>query len=583
MNIFTDFEARIRAAVGEALNAREGDAPDLSRVTVEPPRDPDHGDLATNAAMVLAKPLGMKPRELATAIAARLARDPDIDTAEVAGPGFINLRVSKAFWAAHLADILKAGGDYGRGPPTGRRVNVEYVSANPTGPMHVGHTRGAVVGDALARVMAFAGDDVTTEYYINDAGEQINVLARSAFLRYREALGETVGEIPPGLYPGDYLVPVGLALKAEFGDELLAMAEVEWLPLVRDRSIDAMMGLIRSDLRLLGVEQDVFFSERTLHAENDGKIAAAIADLRDKGFIYQGTLPPPKGQVPDEWEDREQTLLRSTEVGDDQDRPLVKSDGRYTYFAADVAYFRDKFERGFTEMVYVLGADHGGYVKRLEAVARAISSGTAEANVLLCNLVKLYRNGEPVKMSKRSGDFVTLAEVVEEVGRDPVRFMMLFRKSDAPLEFDFKKVTEQSKDNAVFYVQYAHARAAAIFRQANEAGIEARIPATLTAENFAGLTDEGELGLIRKLAEFPRLIGQTAEAKEPHRLAFYLYDLASAFHGQYNRGKDFPDLRFVNPGASTMTAARLGLVRAVQLVIAAGLGLIGADAPEEMR
>ena len=583
MNIFSDFEARIKAAVGAALDVRDSPVPDLSRVTVEPPRDPDHGDLATNAAMVLAKPLGMKPRELATAIAAHLARDPDIDTAEVAGPGFINLRIANGFWAAHLADILKAGDDYGRGVPTGRKVNVEYVSANPTGPMHVGHTRGAVVGDALARVMAFAGDDVTTEYYINDAGEQINVLARSAFLRYREALGETVGEIPPGLYPGDYLVPVGLALKAEFSDELLAMDEAEWLPLVRDRSIDAMMGLVRSDLRLLGVEQDVFFSERTLHAENDGKIAAAIADLRDKGFIYQGTLPPPKGQVPEEWEDREQTLLRSTEVGDDQDRPLVKSDGRYTYFAADVAYFRDKFERGFTEMVYVLGADHGGYVKRLEAVAKAISGGLAKADVLLCNLVKLYRNGEPVKMSKRSGDFVTLAEVVEEVGRDPVRFMMLFRKSDAPLEFDFKKVTEQSKDNAVFYVQYAHARAAAIFRQANEAGIEVRDHAILTAENLAGLTDEGELGLIRKLAEFPRLIGQAAEAKEPHRLAFYLYDLASAFHGQYNRGKDYPDLRFVNPGASTMSAARLGLVRAVQLVIATGLGLIGADAPEEMR
>ncbi len=583
MNIFSDFETRIKTAVSEALDARDGGTPDLSRVTVEPPRDPAHGDLATNAAMVLAKPLGMKPRELATSIAVRLARDPDIETAEVAGPGFINLRVSNGFWTAHLADILKAGGDYGRGAPTGRKVNVEYVSANPTGPMHVGHTRGAVVGDALARVMAFAGDDVTTEYYINDAGEQINVLARSAFLRYREALGETVGDIPSGLYPGDYLVPVGQALKAEFGDQLLAMDDAEWLPLVRDRSIDAMMAIIRSDLKLLGVEQDVFFSERTLHAENDGKIAAAIADLRDKGFIYQGTLPPPKGQVPEEWEDREQTLLRSSDVGDDQDRPLVKSDGHYTYFAADVAYFRDKFERGFSEMVYVLGADHGGYVKRLEAVAKAISGGSAEANVLLCNLVKLYRNGEPVKMSKRSGDFVTLAELVEEVGRDPVRFMMLFRKSDAPLDFDFKKVTEQSKDNAVFYVQYAHARAAAIFRQADEAGIETRNHATLSADDLAGLTDEGELGLMRKLAEFPRLIGQAAEAKEPHRLAFYLYDLASAFHGQYNRGKDYPALRFVNPDASTMTVARLGLVRAVQLVIATGLGLIGADAPEEMR
>ena len=588
MNIFSDFEARIKTAVGEALQARDvegsgSDAPDLSRVTVEPPRDPDHGDLATNAAMVLAKPLGLKPRELATAIAARLARDPDIESAEVAGPGFINLRISNAFWAAHLAVVLKAAGDYGRGASTGARVNVEYVSANPTGPMHVGHTRGAVVGDALARLLAFAGDDVTTEYYINDAGEQIDVLARSVFLRYREALGETIGEIPAGLYPGDYLVPVGQALKAEFGDRLLAMDEAEWLPPVRDRSIDAMMAMIRDDLKRLGIEQDVFFSERTLHAGNDGKIAEAIDDLRAKGFVYQGTLPPPKGQIQEEWEDREQTLLRSTEVGDDQDRPLVKSDGRYTYFAADVAYFRDKFERGFTEMVYVLGADHGGYVKRLEAVARAVSGGSAEANVLLCNLVKLYRDGEPVKMSKRSGDFVTLAEVVEEVGRDPVRFMMLFRKSDAPLDFDFRKVTEQSKDNPVFYVQYAHARAAAIHRQAGEAGIASLDPATLTADDLAGLVDEGELGLIRKLAEFPRLVGQAAEAKEPHRLAFYLYDLASTFHGQYNRGKDHPALRFVNRDDPTMTAARLGLVRAVQLVVATGLGLIGADAPEEMR
>ena len=583
MNIFSDFEQRIKAAIEAALAARGIAVPDMARVTVEPPRDPAHGDLATNAAMVLAKPLGEKPRELATAIAARLARDPDVASAEVAGPGFINLSIADRFWTTHLAAMLAAGGDYGRGAASGRKVNVEYVSANPTGPMHVGHTRGAVVGDALARIMAFAGDDVTTEYYINDAGEQITVLARSVFLRYREALGEAIEAIPAGLYPGDYLLPVGQALKAELGDRLLAMDEAEWLPLVRDRAVAAMMDMIRADLKLLGIEQDVFFSERTLHDADGGKIAAAIADLRDKGFIYQGTLPPPKGQVPEEWEDREQTLLRSTDVGDDQDRPLVKSDGRYTYFAADVAYFRDKFERGFAEMVYVLGADHGGYVKRLEAVARAVSGGRAQANVLLCNLVKLTRDGEPVRMSKRSGDFVTLADVVEEVGRDPVRFMMLFRKADAPLDFDFAKVTEQSKDNAVFYVQYAHARGAAIFRQAAEMGMARLDARTLDADALAGLTDAGELGLIRKLAEFPRLIGQAAASKEPHRLAFYLYDLASSFHAQYNRGKDYPDLRFVNREEPKMTAARLGLVHAVKSVLAAGLGLIGADAPEEMR
>jgi arginyl-tRNA synthetase len=581
MNIFADFENRVRVAVEAVLTQGEMPAQDLSRVAVEPPRDTTHGDLATNAAMVLAKPLGAKPRELATKIAARLARDPDVETAEVAGPGFINLRLKPAFWTSHLADILTAGTDYGRGRPTGRKVNVEYVSANPTGPMHVGHTRGAVVGDAIANILAFDGADVTSEYYINDAGEQVNVLARSAFLRYREARGETIGDIPAGLYPGDYLKPVGEALAAEYGDRLAAMDEAEWLPLVRERAITAMMAMIRADLKLLGVEHAVFFSERKLH--DDGLIAAAIEDLRAKGFIYQGALPPPKGQVPEEWEDREQTLLRSTEVGDDQDRPLVKSDGAYTYFAADVAYFRDKYRRGFEEMVYVLGADHGGYVKRLEAVARAVAGETAHVDVVLCQLVKLFRNGEPVTMSKRSGSFVTLADVVEEVGRDPVRFMMLYRKSDAPLDFDFEKVTEQSKDNPVFYVQYAHARAAAIFRQAAETGIAAPDFTRPGDMDLACLTDEGELGLIRKLAEFPRLIASAAEAKEPHRLAFYLYDVAATFHAQYNRGKDLPHLRFVNPDEPKVTEARLALVRAVAIVIKSGLGLVGADAPEEMR
>jgi arginyl-tRNA synthetase len=581
MNIFADFENRVKVAVEAILTAEEMPPQDLSRVTVEPPRDASHGDLATNAAMVLAKPLGARPRELATQIAARLARDPDVETAEVAGPGFINLRLKPGFWTSHLADILAAGADYGRGKPTGRKVNVEYVSANPTGPMHVGHTRGAVVGDAIANILAFDGAEVTSEYYINDAGEQVNVLARSAFLRYREACGESIGDIPAGLYPGDYLKPVGQALAAEYGDRLTAMDESEWLPLVRGRAISAMMAMIRDDLKLLGVEHDVFFSERSLH--DQGLIAAAIEDLRAKGYIYQGSLPPPKGQLPEDWEDREQTLLRSTEVGDDQDRPLVKSDGGYTYFAADVAYFRDKFSRGFEEMVYVLGADHGGYVKRLEAVARAVAGDAAHVDVVLCQLVKLFRNGEPITMSKRSGSFVTLADVVEEVGRDPVRFMMLYRKSDAPLDFDFEKVTEQSKDNPVFYVQYAHARAAAIFRQAAESGVAVPDFGSPGSIDLACLDDEGELGLIRKLAELPRLIASAAEAKEPHRLAFYLYDVAATFHAQYNRGKDFPQLRFVNPEEPKMTEARLALVRAVAIVIKTGLGLIGADAPEEMR
>ncbi|TFF19717.1 arginine--tRNA ligase [Jiella endophytica] len=581
MNVFADFENRVKQAVQPLVPA--GEEIDLSRVTVEPPRDAAHGDLATNAAMVLAKPFGMKPRDLAEKIAAALGADPDVATVAIAGPGFINMTLSPAFWTAHLATLLHAGLDYGRGAPTGRKVNVEYVSANPTGPMHVGHTRGAVVGDVIARLLAFAGDDVTREYYINDAGEQVGVLARSVFLRYREALGEAIGEIPAGLYPGDYLKPVGEALAAEFGDTLVGKDEAEWLPIVKDRAIDAMMAMIRSDLKALGVEHEVFFSERTLHAEDGGRIAEAIADLRDKGFVYQGTLPPPKGQLPEDWEDREQTLLRSTEVGDDQDRPLVKSNGAYTYFAADVAYFRDKYERGFSEMIYVLGADHGGYVKRLEAVARAISGGAARADCVLCQLVKLYRDGEPVKMSKRSGDFVTLAEVVEEVGRDPVRFMMLYRKSDAPLDFDFKKVTEQSKDNPVFYVQYAHARSAAIFRQAREAGIATPAYGKVDVAALEGLADVGEVGLLRKLSEFPRLIGQAAEAKEPHRLAFYLNDLAAAFHAQYNRGKDLPELRFVNQAEPELSVARLGLVKAVATVLHVGLDLIGADAPDEMR
>ncbi|RFC66373.1 arginine--tRNA ligase [Fulvimarina endophytica] len=582
MNIFADFESRVRAVVTEVLTGLDKPVPDLERVTVEPPRDAAHGDLATNAAMVLAKPMGLKPRDLAETIAERLRMDGDVETVEIAGPGFINMRLSPAFWPRHLAVLLGARADYGRLPSSGRKINVEYVSANPTGPMHVGHVRGAVVGDAIARLLAFCGDEVTKEYYVNDAGEQIGVLARSAFLRYREALGEDIGAIPEGLYPGDYLKPLGQSLKAEFGESLRDMPSEEWEPIVRDRAVAAMLEMIREDLKTLGIEHEVFFSERTLHDADGGRIATAIADLEAKGYVYRGALPPPKGKPQEDWEDREQTLLRSTAVGDDQDRPLVKSNGLYTYFAADVAYFQDKFDRGFSEMIFVLGADHSGYVKRLEAVARAITGGEAKASVVLCQLVKLYRKGEPVKMSKRSGDFVTLADVVEEVGRDPVRFMMLFRKSDAPLDFDFQKVTEQSKDNPVFYVQYAHARAHSIFRQAREAGFDTSIGARIEAD-LELLDDEGETALIRKLAEFPRVVQSAASAREPHRLAFYLYDLASAFHGQYNRGKDVPSLRFVNADARDSTHARLALVDAVASVIRSGLQIIGAEAPEEMR
>ena len=586
MNIFADFSNRIKKAVEQSeIKTIDGSAPDMSRVTVEPPRDPSHGDIATNVAMVLAKAVGRNPRELATDISEILKADADIAEVGVAGPGFINMRFSAGFWQARLTEMLAAAGGFGRSDMgAGRKVNVEYVSANPTGPMHVGHCRGAVVGDALANVLAFAGYDVTKEYYINDAGVQIDVLAKSVLLRYREALGEDIGEIPAGLYPGDYLVPVGKALAEEFGAGLNEKPEEEALPIVRDRAIDAMMELIRDDLAALNVHHEVFFSERSLHGENGGAIRSAINDLTLKGHVYKGKLPPPKGQLPEDWEDREQTLFRSTEVGDDIDRPLVKSDGAYTYFASDVAYMRDKIERGFEELIFILGADHGGYVKRLEALAKALSGGKVKLEVLLCQLVKLFRDGEPVRMSKRAGEFVTLRDVIDEVGRDPVRFMMLYRKSDAPLDFDFAKVTEQSKDNPVFYVQYASARCHSVFRQAKEAfGVDGLIAREEMASRFNLLTDEGEIGIIRKLAEYPRLIEQAAGAHEPHRLAFYLYELASIFHAHWNRGTDTADLRFIKVNDQELTYARLGLVQAVSDVLTSGLALIGAEAPQEMR
>ena len=586
MNLFTDFESRIKNVLETLDIVREKRSEiDFGRISVESPRDASHGDVATNAAMVLAKPLGTNPRALADQIVERLKQDPEVTDVSVAGPGFINVKLSIAYWQKLLAVMIGEGTDYGRSAlGAGRKVNVEYVSANPTGPMHVGHCRGAVVGDTLANLLGFAGYEVTKEYYINDAGSQIDVLARSAFLRYREALGEKIGEIPAGLYPGDYLVPVGQALADEFGTSLRIMPEDKWMPFVKERTIAAMMAMIREDLAALNVHHDVFFSERALHADGAGRIRNAINDLTFKGHVYKGSLPPPKGQLPEDWEDREQTLFRSTEVGDDIDRPLIKSDGSYTYFAADVAYFKDKFDRGFSEMIYVLGADHGGYVKRLEAVARAVSGGASKLTVLLCQLVKLYRDGEPVKMSKRSGDFVTLRDVVEEVGRDSVRFMMIYRKSSEPLDFDFAKVTEQSKDNPVFYVQYAHARCMSVFRQAGEAFPDVDFSTVDLAGAIAGnIVDANELQLVAKLAEYPRVIEAAAQSQEPHRIAFYLYDLASAFHAHWNKGKESPELRFVNDKNRELTIARLGLVRAVASVLKSGLSITGTAAPDEMR
>ncbi|PHR25018.1 MAG: arginine--tRNA ligase [Hoeflea sp.] len=586
MNVFKDFENRIKLAV-QALDAvkEKGGEVRFERLTVEPPRDPAHGDISTNAAMVLAKPLGMNPQALAELISEQFAGDEDVAETSVAGPGFLNFRLTATFWQRLVATIVSEGAEFGRSTLGGnRKVNVEYVSANPTGPMHVGHCRGAVVGDALANLMGFAGYEVTKEYYINDAGSQIDVLANSVYLRYREALGEDIGEIPAGLYPGDYLVPVGQTLAAEYGTSLRTMPEFDRAAIIKTVAIDAMMAMIRSDLAALNVEHDVFFSERSLHVNGAGAIRHAINDLTFKGHVYKGKLPPPKGQLPEDWEDREQTLFRSTDVGDDIDRPLIKSDGSYTYFAADVAYFRDKFERGFSEMIYVLGADHGGYIKRLEAVAKAVSAGEAKLTVLLCQLVKIYRGGEPVRMSKRSGDFITLRDVVDEVGVDSVRFMMLYRKSSESLDFDFAKVTEHSKDNPVFYVQYAHARCASVMRQAVETFPDLVLsPEVLASADLSDLSHESELALIAKLSEYPRMIEAAASGQEPHRVAFYLYELASLLHAHWNKGRDEPGLRFVNDKNRQSTIARLGLVYAVASVLKSGLKITGTDAPEEMR
>jgi arginyl-tRNA synthetase len=593
-NIFASVLDKVRAA-NNALIA-DGVLPagiDQSRIVVEPPRESAHGDMATNAAMVLAKDAGSKPRVLADAIAAKLRADDLVAKAEVAGPGFINLTLKPAAWIGALRAILAAGTAYG-GSDVGAAtaVNVEYVSANPTGPMHVGHCRGAVFGDALANLLAFTGFAVTREYYINDAGAQVDALARSAFLRYREALGEEIGAIPEGLYPGDYLKPVGTALAAEYAATLKDKPEAEWLPVVRNRAIEMMMAQIRDDLKSLNVVQDVFFSERSLIDGPRDQVGETIAALRRAGYVYEGRLPPPKGAPVEDWEDREQTLFRATAFGDDVDRPLMKSDGSYTYFASDIAYHKNKVDRGFHNMIDVWGADHGGYIKRVQAAVSAVraitDAQTADLDVKVVQLVKLLRGGEPVKMSKRAGEFVTLREVVDEVGKDPVRFMMLYRKNDAVLDFDLAKVIEQSRDNPVFYVQYGHARCQSVFRNAREVipdlpGEPAARASMLASAPLDRLDDTGELALMRRLALYPRLIEAAALAHEPHRIAFYLFDLASDFHAQWNRGKDASYLRFIIQNDREMTMARLALVEGVVTVLASGLRLLGVEAPEEMR
>jgi arginyl-tRNA synthetase len=575
MNLFHDIRGAVIAALQDMAAA--GALPaglDLGPVAVEPPRDPAHGDMATNAAMVLAKPAGLAPRAIAEGLAARLTADPRIAAAEVAGPGFLNLRLAPGVWQAEIGAILARGADYGRSDlGAGRRVNVEFVSANPTGPMHVGHTRGAVVGDALANLLAFAGWQVTREYYVNDGGAQVDVLARSAYERYREAHGLSP-EIAAGLYPGDYLIAVGEGLKARFGDSLLNRPESDWLVPVRDFAIAAMMAEIRADLDLLGVRMDVFSSERALYGT--GRIEAAIDRLRGLGMIYEGVLEPPKGKLPEDWEPREQTLFRSTLHGDDVDRPVRKSDGAWTYFAPDIAYHWDKVERGFDALIDIFGADHGGYVKRMKAVVAALSEGRVPLEIKLLALVKLYKGGEPFKMSKRAGTFVTLRDVVEMVGPGVTRFTMLTRKNDAPLDFDLDKALEQSRDNPVWYVQYAHARCASVLRKAAALGMAPE------GADLSTLNHPAELALIRRLADFPRQVEIAARAQEPHRIAGYLADLAADLHGHWNRGNDEPALRFLqdDPAAS---APKLALARATAVVISAGLAILGVEPLDEMR
>ena len=580
MDIFADFAARVAAALKTLYPEVSNEL--VARAVAEPPRDPSHGDISSNAAMLVAKSLGKNPREIATALAAHFKSDPDVDSVEVAGPGFLNFRLGEPVWHRVLKSIDLLGDKFGKADlGKGDKVNVEYVSANPTGPMHVGHTRGAVFGDALASLLAYVGYEVTREYYINDAGGQIDILAQSVFLRYREALGESI-EIPKGLYPGDYLKPVGEELASQFAGQLRYVPEAEWMPIIKEHALRAMMELIRTDLANLGVKQDVFFSERTLHGQG-GDIDLTLDWLRSQGLVYQGTLDPPKGQVDDDWEPREQTLFRAEDYGDDTDRALIKSDGSYTYFAADIAYHRNKYLRGFKHMINVLGADHSGYVKRLQAAVKAVSGGEADMDVKIMQLVRLLRDGQELKMSKRSGDFVTLAEVVEEVGVDATRFMLLYRRNEQSMDFDFALVKEQTRDNPVFYVQYAHARTFSVFRNAG-----AELPALdfsneeLSKAPLELLVSPADIELIKVAAQWPRTVAAAALAHEPHRIAFYLYELAAAFHSFWAKGKEDKALRFVNPEDLKLTAARLALVSAVRQVLVNGLTVLGVSAPDEL-
>ena len=577
MNLFAHFQTVVLGAIETLVAAGKLPAGlDLSRLAVEPPRDATHGDVATNAAMVLAKPAGMNPRALADLLLPILLQNEDVSSAAAAGPGFINIKLKDSFWPRVLMAAMASKEQFGSSTMGAeQKVNVEYVSANPTGPLHVGHCRGAIFGDALASLLKFAGYIVTKEYYMNDAGGQVDVLAASALLRYREALGEAIGEIPAGLYPGDYLKPVGEALKKEFGSTLLEKNDA--LAIAKDRSIAMMMDLIRDDLASLDIKQDIFFSEKSL--QTSGAVARSIAQLREAGHVYQGSLPPPKGEVPDDWEDREQTLFRSTDFGDDIDRALLKSDGSFTYFASDVAYSADKISRGFKQLIYVLGADHGGYVKRLQALGKAFAGDTVQVDPMLCQLVKLFRNGEPVRMSKRAGEFVTLREVVDEVGPDVVRFMMLYRKNEAPMDFDFAKVSEQSHDNPVFHVQYAHARICSVLRNAATAGFDSSESSEF---DFNLLTDDAEKAVIRKISEFPRQVEAAALAHEPHRISFYLYELASEFNSLWNKGKESPQLRFILTDQANLSLTRLAFLRVIRYTLSNGLRILGVRPVEEM-
>jgi arginyl-tRNA synthetase len=584
MNIYTQLHDVVLGILSD-LTKSETIPSGLSfdRVTVETPRDPSHGDLSTNAAMVLSKAAGMKPRDLAALIQDGLLAKALVDSADIAGPGFINIRLASSAWLEILREILTTGSKYGESNSgAGEKVNVEYVSANPTGPLHIGHARGTVFGDVLASLLEKVGFDVAREYYMNDAGSQVDVLARSAHLRYREALGEVIGEIPSGLYPGDYMIPVGKALASKFSDQWVQAPEEEWLPVIRRFTIDAMMDLIKVDLAALGVRLEFFVSEESLVQK--GKVESAHTTLMDRGLIYRGVLEPPKGKKPDDWEPREQELFRATDFGDDVDRPLRKSDGGWTYFASDIAYHLDKFERGYSTQIDVWGADHGGYVKRMKAATDAVTNGAAALDVKICQIVKLMDKGEPVKMSKRAGTFVTLRDLVDEVGKDVVRFIMLTRSNDAPLDFDLTKVTEQSRENPVFYVQYAHARCHSAMRLSRESfpNIETGRD-DLTAADLSLLQDTAEHSLIKVLGAWPRVVEGAAFAHEPHRIAYYLQELAAEFHGLWTKGREQTALRFIMEDDEALTLARMGLVRAVQIVIESGLNILGVEPVEELR